>query len=319
MGLSVQTVRERWNATQGKDPLFAPLDGANCPNLPQGQEASHSLLLKHGLFRIARPWPPRDDAGKPVKPEFSIEVLRDATGCNLDETYGMKSSTPTVSVFRRPRPVANLKYILAVGSRSTRRTACRSSATRTTGDYLSGNLLSDGRALTLPTQLADAVRSHLQMNGNPSPEQVKQILDFEQQVYSAQSHDKWGGALTEGGATGGPEVLVKARAGALQNAQRSPIWKEFLPWKTSTPASHPEQQKFRESVARGADLFVKRMFLISASTGINSMGFGSPVLNSCAMRHNMQNVGVDVAPGQIDLGTPTSPGPSPRRSCRSSS
>jgi hypothetical protein len=307
MSLSVQTIRERWQATQGKDPLFAPIDGANCPNLPQGEEASHSLLLKQGLFRIARPWPPQDAAGHVIKPEFSIEVVRDATGCNTDTTYGLKSSTPTISVFRRPRPVANLKYILAAGFPFDPKNGLPLRRDPQTGEYMSGNLLSDGRALTLPAQMVDAMRSHLQTNGNPTPEQLKQILDFEQQVYSAQSHDKWDAALTEGGAEGGPEALFKSRAGMLQNAQRAPIWKEFLPWKTSTSATSPEQQKFRESVARGAELFVKRMFLISGSTGINSMGFGSPVLNSCAMCHNMQSVGIDVAPGQVDLGTTNDP------------
>lgn len=307
MGLSVATIRERWNATKGQDPLFAPVDGANCPNLPQGQEASHSLLLNRGLFRIARPWPPRGDDGKPIKPEFSLEVVRDPTGCNLHAQHGLKSDNPTVSVYRRPRPVANLKYMLAVGFPFDPKNGLPLKRDPLTGEYMSGNLLSDARALTLPLQLQDAVRSHLQMNGNPTPEQVKQILDFEQQVFSAQSHDKWGGALTDGGAMGGPEVLEKSRAGVLQNAQRNPMWKEFLPWKTAAPAANAEQQKFRESVARGAELFVKRMFLISGSTGINSMGFGSPVLNSCAMCHNMANVGIDVAPGQVDLGTTNEP------------
>lgn len=307
MGLSVATIRERWKATQGRDPLFAPFDGANCPNLPQGQEASHSLLLDRGLFRIARPWPPRDDAGKPIKPEFTLEVVRDPTGCNLDKTHGLKSDNPSVSVYRRPRPVANLKYILAVGFPFDPKNGLPLKRDPLTGEYLSGNLLSDARALTLPLQLQDALRTHLQAQGNPTPEQLKQILDFEQQVYAAQSHDKWGGALTEAGASGGPEVLAKSRAGVLQNAQRNPIWKEFLPWKSAAPAANAEQQKFRESVARGADLFVKRMFLISSSTGINSMGFGSPVLNSCAMCHNMANVGIDVAPGQVDLGTTNEP------------
>lgn len=259
MGLSVATIRERWDATKGQDPLFAPIDGANCPNLPQGQEASHSLLLKRGLFRIARPWPPRGDDGKPIKPEFSLEVVRDPTGCNLHAQHGLKSEHPTVSVYRRPRPVANLKYILAVGFPFDPKNGLPLKRDPLTGEYMSGNLLSDARA------------------------------------------------LTEGGAMGGPEVLEKSRAGVLQNVQRNPIWKEFLPWKTSAPAANAEQQKFRESVARGAELFVKRMFLISGSTGINSMGFGSPVLNSCAMCHNMANVGIDVAPGQVDLGTTNEP------------
>jgi hypothetical protein len=58
------------------------------------------------LFRVGMPWPPPG-----VSPEFTIEVVRDPTGVNRDRTYGLGSPTPTVSVFRRPRVVANLKYV----------------------------------------------------------------------------------------------------------------------------------------------------------------------------------------------------------------
>ena len=43
MTISVAAIRERWNATQGKDPLFAAVDGSNCPDLPQEKESSHSF------------------------------------------------------------------------------------------------------------------------------------------------------------------------------------------------------------------------------------------------------------------------------------
>ena len=64
MSLSAATARARWDATGGKDPLFAAYDGSNCPTLPQAERASHSLLLDYGLIRIQRPWPPRDAAGR---------------------------------------------------------------------------------------------------------------------------------------------------------------------------------------------------------------------------------------------------------------
>ena len=52
------------------------------PNLPQDKESSHSLLLKRGLFRIPLPWPPKNADGSPKPVEFTIEVVRDPTGCN---------------------------------------------------------------------------------------------------------------------------------------------------------------------------------------------------------------------------------------------
>ncbi|MEO9130669.1 MAG: hypothetical protein ABI240_05615, partial [Sphingomonas sp.] len=114
MSLSAARARERWDATNGKDPLFAAYDGSNCPTLPQLDRASHSLLLEHGLFRIQRPWPPRDIAGKAITPDFNIDIVRDPSGCNSG-AYGPAAAKGSISVYRRPRPVANLKYLLAIG------------------------------------------------------------------------------------------------------------------------------------------------------------------------------------------------------------
>ena len=63
-----------WRRTSGKDPLFAAVDGSNCPDLPQDQEKSHSLLLNRGLIRVFLP--------VPKNAEFTIEVVSDPTGCN---------------------------------------------------------------------------------------------------------------------------------------------------------------------------------------------------------------------------------------------
>src|SRR5690606_2581184 len=39
MSLSLRSIRQQWNVTGGKDPIFAMIDGANCPNLPPGDPA----------------------------------------------------------------------------------------------------------------------------------------------------------------------------------------------------------------------------------------------------------------------------------------
>src|SRR5687767_10752675 len=57
MSLSVDMIQRRWEETKGKDPLFAAVDGMNCPDLPPEDPKSHSLLLDRGLFRIFLPWP----------------------------------------------------------------------------------------------------------------------------------------------------------------------------------------------------------------------------------------------------------------------
>jgi hypothetical protein len=75
MSVSAATLRQRWTETGGTDPVFAAVDGSNCPSLPQTSMASHSLTINRGLFRIAMAWPPAS-----VTPDFTIEVVSDPTG-----------------------------------------------------------------------------------------------------------------------------------------------------------------------------------------------------------------------------------------------
>jgi hypothetical protein len=309
MSLAATTVQRRWTETAGKDPLFAMTDGANCPNLPPALAASHSLLLQRGLFRIARSWPPRDANNRPIKPEFSIEVVRDPTRCNLDAHYGLQSRQPMISVYRRPRPVTNIRYLVAVGSIFEPKNGLPLPRDPETGEQTSGNLMADARARTLKAQALDAMRTHLEFTGQPSAAILRQLMDFESGLFTAQVSDRWGGALDAAGAQGGPEPLRNFRAGEIQSTP-SPSWKEFLPWQ-QLPAlaagDNAQQRAFRESVARGAELFTKRNFLVSDSAGITNTGFGNPVRNPCAFCHNMEHMGMDVAPGQVDLGTTNMP------------
>lgn len=304
MALSVNTIQQRWKTLGYRDPLFASIDGANCPNLPPEREESHSLLLTRGVFRIPLPWPARDSKGRRIDPEFTIEVVRDPTGCNRSPQYGLTSADPHISVYRRPRPATNLRYIMAVGFPFDPKSGLPLQSAD--GRMVSEALMGDARVLTLEGQAGDAMRTHLQMNGNPTPEQIRQIVVFESGLTSAQSHDQWGGSLAADGAQGGPEALAAAPAGELQSS-KAPIFREFYGWKKAPAGGSEEQRKFRESVARGAELFSKRQFLVKDTAGINSMGFGNPVRNSCAMCHNMHGSGIDVAPGRIDLGTTNEP------------
>ena len=309
MSLSAATARDRWQATAGKDPLFAAYDGANCPTLPQQERASHSLLLDRGLIRIERPWPVRQWNGKPVTPDFRIEVMRDPNGCNSGPDYGPAAGK--VSVYRRVRPVANMKYLLAVGFPYDPKQGYALPRDPETGVVLSGNLMADGRAGTLKDQMIEASATHLEMLGSLSAAQVRQIEDFERRVYTAQQTSATGGALDSMGARGGPAKLRDSEPGALGSIGE-PVWSEYAAWDKISPDDAarltPEQFAFRQSVARGARVFRDKTFLITDSAGINSrIGFGNPVRNSCVFCHNMTQMGNDVAPGQVDLGTTTLP------------
>jgi hypothetical protein len=311
MSLSTSSVQRQWERNGPADPLFAAYDGSNCPSLPQADRASHSLLLDHGLIRIARPWPPRDSAGTVIEPDFRLEVVRDPTGCNTDPKWGMTSANPQISVFRRPRPVANFKYIEAMGFAYDPKSGMPLPVDQETGKPVSGNLMADGRVLSLATQLHDAASTHLQFLDKMGAEDVRLIQDFERRIYVAQFADKGGGPLDAAGAEGGPRKLAESDPGRL-GSQGIAVWGEFAAWEKMSDEEKaklsPEVQAFRESVARGARIFRDRTFLISDSAGINSpVGFGNPVRNSCVFCHNMSQMGMDVAPGQIDLGTTNKP------------
>lgn len=308
MSLSAETALVRWQETAGTDPLFASIDGANCPDLPAGEWASHSLLLDHGLFRVARPWPPVDAEGRKIEPDFTLEVVRDPTGCNGSKVWGLAAKDPHVSVFRRPRPVANFKYILAMGFAVDPKVGKPLPIDPETGKMVSGNLMADRRALSLEAQMRDAAQSHQGFDAL-TPDDIRRIRDFEDRIFVARQKDRVGGDLDADGAKGGPETLARSEPGRL-GSQGTAVWSEFAAWE-NIPADaslSPEQRAYRESVARGARIFREKTFLITDSAGINSpVGFGNPVRNACVFCHNMSQMGMDVAPGQVDLGTTTMP------------
>jgi hypothetical protein len=263
MSLSVDLIRTRWAETEGKDPLFSAIDGSNCPSIPQGPALSldersdaHSLLLNRGLFRIALPWPPVSPSGKPVKPEFRIEVVRDPNGCNHNPA--------SISVYRRPRVVANLRYIaLPTGI----------------------NLMADGREPTLRSQAASAIRIHEQASAAPTPAQLDQIVDFERQLFMAQQTDSYGGELSM---PGGPPLLGAdnlaagvAGTGAVPVAGN--LAASFDPWRDlSAPGLAIRQRTFRESVVRGVDLFSMREFRLANGTQATCATCHRPGINRSA-------------------------------------
>jgi hypothetical protein len=321
MGLSVDTIRKRWEETGGKDPLFAAIDGSNCPGLPQSERSSHSLLLERGLFRVFQPWPPRGSDAGSIQPEFTIEVVRDPTGCNTDPIYGLNSKTPMVSVFRRPRPVANLKYLLelphGVPPSDFLFYNDKSLLPRNpeTGGFASLQLMSDGRDLTPKIQARDAAVNHLEAHGALTEKQLSQLEAFETQVYAAQSFDKVGGELTGSGAPPGlgPEALEKGAPARLGNNPINRIFGSFAMWQPQPAAaaaaaaegvdSEKRQREFRESVARGSDVFYLRRFIINDVGKYNDKGLGNPFKRSCGSGcHNTLLMGMDLAPGYMDLG-----------------
>lgn len=308
MSVSVATVQERWDVTDGRGPIFAAVDGSNCPHLPQELERSHSLLLERGLVRIFLPWPPKAADGAPIEPEFTIEVVKDPTGCNTHPSYGLTSSNPMVSVYRRPRVMANMKYVISGGGLFNIKDGSLMSKDPLTGKPVSMQLMADARQPTLRTQAIEAAITHLQTDGPLSEDQLRTINEFQHQIYLAQSFDQQAGDLTApGGPTGlGPQALVDGTFGLGDNFD-TPVFGKFDAWKKPQPGETKEQREFRESVVRGNDVFFVRPFWIRDVTHLNTVGLGNPIKRTCATCHNSHMVGMDLAPGWMDLGTTNMP------------
>jgi cytochrome c peroxidase len=75
MSISPPRIRERYERTKGRDPLFAAVDGANCATVERTDRGGHSLLLKHGLIRIG--------INIPANAQFTLSVVKDPDGCAL--------------------------------------------------------------------------------------------------------------------------------------------------------------------------------------------------------------------------------------------
>jgi hypothetical protein len=309
MALSVATVRERWEATGGRDPLFAAVDGRNCPNLPAGDPAAHSLILTRGLIRVALPWPPRAADGAPLPVEFSLEVVRDPTGCNTSAEYGLTAARPTVSVYRRPRPVANTKYLthhnFGVGP-FIAKSGLPAVRDPETGLPTAMNMMADARATTLKVQAADAARTHLELAAGLPARELERLVEFESQIYAAQSRDLAAGDLTGGPPGFGPQNLAAAPAGVLGNNTTRWVFPVGEAWHKPEGGTEA-QREARAAIARGHDVFMFRTFFIRDSMHLNSVGLGNPVKRTCSTCHGMHMTGMDVANGWMDIGTTNLP------------
>lgn len=299
MSVSAASMLNRWQMTDGKDPVFAAFDGSNCPSLAQAQQSSHSLLIQRGLFRIPLNWPPKNPDGSAKPVEFTIEVVRDPTGCNNSSVYGLKSAQ-TISVYRRPRMAANLKYVVSGAQPVLSKSGVLAELDPQTGKPSSMNLMTDGREVSLASQAMSAIMGHEQARQAPSRQAVDKIVAFESQVYVSQMAHIFGGPLVD--PKGPPELGVAALrdhpAGAASNPLE-PVFGVFTPWKNG--------DYIHQSIARGAEIFMYRQFWVRDAAHFNTTGVGNPMKGTCVSCHNAPMTGQALAAGWVDAGTTNFP------------
>jgi hypothetical protein len=114
------------------------------------------------------------------------------------------------------------------------------------------NLMADSRHLTLKQQAIGAYTDHLEGQKLLTPAQLRAIVDFESQVYVAQTTNRFGRGLVDAnGPPGlGPRAMADGKVHVLANNQRDPVFRTFEPWMKPErlPADLPAAE--RESCAR---------------------------------------------------------------------
>jgi cytochrome c peroxidase len=297
MSFTPQHAQRRFVATQGKDPLFASVDGANCSPARQSDPASHSLILSNGLIRIA--------LAVPANAEFSLSVAHDPYGCAL--RIDPQTHVLTASVYRRPLPSTNLSFISAVMFDGRETQQPLSSA----ASFLA-NLRAD-----LSQQAIDATTGHAQAALPPTPEQVQGIVDFELGLFTAQQRDEEAGSLSAAGAGGGPASLAMQNyyPGINDSLGQDPSGRPFTPANMSVYAAWENQPctnmredvcEARRLIAAGEKLFNSAPMTIRNVRGLNdnaALGRPESFQGNCATCHDAPNVGDHSLPLPLDIGT----------------
>jgi cytochrome c peroxidase len=302
-GLSAAGVQSLYRRSRGRDPLFASVDGANCPGARADSPEEHSLLLQSALIRIPLQFPP----APPVAPQFTISVVHNPYGCAVspDPSTGQ----PDVSVYRRPLPTANLSFLSAIMF-DGRETILPLTGTST---FLS-NLIAD-----LTHQATDATLTHAQASVPPTATQVADIVDFELGLFAAQGFDLRAGALDRHGAEGGAvnasvlpyypginDALGADPTGASFNSNSMSL---FAAWGNLTNdfrSFGAERNAARREIAAGEALFNSLPITITNVRGLNdnaALGKPTSFVGHCTTCHDTPNVGDHSLPLPLDIGT----------------
>ncbi|MGH9680048.1 MAG: hypothetical protein ACRD4Y_08865 [Candidatus Acidiferrales bacterium] len=297
--ISAAHARERFYESRGKDPLFASIDGANCPNVSPRDASGHSLLINNGLIRISLPIP--------SNAQFTISVAHDPYGCAM-VTDG--TGQEVISVYRRPLPSTNLHFLSAVMVDS-RETVTPLNDTHT----FPGNLVTD-----LKHQALDATLGHAQASTPPTDHQLTEIANFELGLYTAQQWDISAQMLNAGGAQGGPLELkgqdyfpgINDPLGG--NPTKAPFnsaaFSIFAPWLNIETSSREFDRRdpdaARAAIAAGEEIFNTFPLTITAVSGLNdsaALGMPQAISGTCTTCHDSPNVGDHSLPVPLDIGT----------------
>jgi len=274
-------LQQRFAATEGTDPIFRTVDGSNSPladvSTVDARRAAYSMLLAKGLIRVG--------IGIPSGAEFELAAVQDP--------YGFASASE-LSLFRRPLPATNLKFLSTVmwDGRETFKDPTQPTGFAT----LSFDLADQSNSATL---------GHAQGAAPLTDAERQAIVAFEMQLFTAQIEDARAGDLDEGGATGGPRALSQQDFffGINDPLGGNPTGAPFDPAAmTDYSAWSGSKEPARASIARGQTLFNTRPIQIAGVSGLND-ALGGPITGSCTTCHDAPNAGDHSVPAPLRIGT----------------
>jgi len=294
--MTPESVRRRFDESHGLDPIFRTNDGSNCEGADVSTVAKRrtafSQLLDKGLIRIG--------VAVPESAEFTVDAVDDPYHCGAPLTE--------VSLYRRPLPSTNLRFLSAVmwdGRESTPSTS----------------VLQD-----LAHQANDATLGHAQAALDLTPDERQEIVAFETGLFTAQVWDRDAGALHDEGARGGPGALSQQPffigindpvglnpTGAAFDSRAFTI---FDAW--SAPRAHTDRdadgraaeliRSARRAIARGQEIFNTRPIVLSGVAGLNGQTFSSGVTlpasfaGTCTTCHDTPNAGDHSVKAPLNIG-----------------
>jgi hypothetical protein len=261
------------------DPLFRTVDGSNSPvadvSTPDARVRAYSMLLSKGLIRVG--------LQVPFNAEFTLEAA--------DDPYGYAGSA-SLSLFRRPLSMANLRFVTDVQWDGRETVAC-------------APLTQD-----LANQANTAAIQHAQATAPLSDHGRAQIVSVEAVLYFAQYEDTSAGNLFEDGASGGPVFLSQlpfyfginafGRSDPAGKAHNREAFDLYRAWAASPADTVKNQARLR--IAQGEVLFNTHEFTVSGVSGFNDLFGQSEIRATCTSCHDTPNVGTNSERHLMDLG-----------------
>ena len=288
VGLSSASAHALFTQTGGQDPLFADVDGANCPGVDRANAQAHSLLTEHGLIRVALPFP------SPA--EYEVQTVYDPYGCA--DTIDPDTGKRMLSQYRRPLPATNLRFLSAVMFDGRETIAPLNNAAT-----FNANLVTN-----LTHQAVDATLGHAQASAPPTSQQVSAIVGFELGLFTAQASDHAAGALNVRGAYGGPTHLtgeeyypgINDSLGGDPEGFSTDVFKLFNAWGDLKDPKKGADQRLQ--IAAGEKLFNTFPLTIKNVGGLNDALNVAAIPGTCTTCHDTPNVGNHSFPVPLDIG-----------------